>query len=513
MAVAVKLLLPWKKLISLTISALAALPRKEDWSVCSSSDLVACESETVIQDEEGSSCSWDSDRDLLVSGYDIGGELVDRSDRELTFDGEGKACSNQEATQGDGEFQFVGINYHGDEGLLNGEDHGEAGGEWRARWEDEDEDQDEDEEDEEEEIIEDDEMMEMLKAEARKARAAGALPAIAEDSADCLPKLSELPRPPPPPREDPAVSLRQLHRTYRQRMKKLDVLGYQKLSAMGLLELQGISKLSSSGGFWRRQCRCGDAPSESLVKEIRCDLETVYVGQLCLSWEILNWQYLRARDLASASFRKVAGEFLQFHVLIQRFLEDEPFQGPRIPGYARKRSLLRSLLLQVPLLRDDRRKKTTARREDDDDDDPAFSIEELEYVMEDAIRIFWEFIRAEKRQSKGIINGLLAAPPRLQDPADQELAISVRNLLKQKKNEVKEEVRAGTCLVRKLSGRRRSNQDDLFFAQVDVKLVARVLTMSTITRDRLSWCLWKLQKIHYMEKKIRREASFSLFPC
>lgn len=95
---------------------------------------------------------------------------------------------------------------------------------------------------------------------------------------------------------------------------------------------------------------------EKFIKELKGELEVVYVGQLCLSWEYLHWQYLKARELLESDqyevrrYNEVAGEFQQFQVLIQRFLEDEPFQGPRVQNYIKNRCVLRNLL-QVPVVK------------------------------------------------------------------------------------------------------------------------------------------------------------------
>ena len=83
-----------------------------------------------------------------------------------------------------------------------------------------------------EDSLEDDDIIQW-KMEIRKLRFAGALPTIAEDVADLsqkLPMLSYLPL-----REDPFAALRKLHKGYRERMKKLDMLSNQKISAMGKL--------------------------------------------------------------------------------------------------------------------------------------------------------------------------------------------------------------------------------------------------------------------------------------
>ncbi|CAA7395047.1 unnamed protein product [Spirodela intermedia] len=379
-------------------------------------------------------------------------------------------------------------------------------------------------------LWEDDDVIEQLKMEIKKGRAAGLLPTISEESESPLlgsatlkpPKLTPL-----SPREDPMGALRKLHKGYRERMKRLDVLNYQKLSAIGFLQLKDPLQSADTrkpllpAKLWRSRRRpCGDGPSEKFVWEIQSDLETVYVGQLCLSWEFLQWQYQRTRymadsgSLAGGGFNQIAGEFQQFQVLIQRFLEDESFQGPRILNYARNRCHLRHLL-QVPLLkRDDCRAKK--RKRGDEKENTTISIDHLEYAMEKSIKDFWEFVRAEKDDSPGIMKGLLTPTVELQNPADRELSMKVQAALKQKQRKVKGELCASKCLVRrfrKLRRGRSTNQEDLFFAQVDVKLVARVLSMAAVTTEQLSWCLRKLSKITSAERKLRREPSFLLFPC
>lgn len=97
-------------------------------------------------------------------------------------------------------------------------------------------------------------------------------------------------------------------------------------------------------------------PMKKVISDIYSDFETIYVGQLCLSWEILQWQYWKAKELQnydsqeSHQYNQVAGEFQLFQVLIQRFLENEQFQGPRVQNYVKSRCVLRSLL-QVPLVK------------------------------------------------------------------------------------------------------------------------------------------------------------------
>jgi len=87
------------------------------------------------------------------------------------------------------------------------------------------------------------------------------------------------------------------------------------------------------------------------------DIETAYVGQICLTWEALHCQYSHMSYKISwqhenpTCYSRSAQEFQQFQVLLQRFIENEPFeQGPRPEIYARSRNTLPKLL-QVPNIR------------------------------------------------------------------------------------------------------------------------------------------------------------------
>lgn len=87
------------------------------------------------------------------------------------------------------------------------------------------------------------------------------------------------------------------------------------------------------------------------------DIEMAYVGQICLTWEALHCQYSHTSQKISwqpenpTCYNHSAQEFQQFQVLLQRFIENEPFeQGPRAEIYARTRKALPKLL-QVPNIR------------------------------------------------------------------------------------------------------------------------------------------------------------------
>jgi len=84
------------------------------------------------------------------------------------------------------------------------------------------------------------------------------------------------------------------------------------------------------------------------------DLEAAYVAQTCLTWEALNWNYKnfqskrdsRGHDVDVGCPATIAQRFQQFQVLLQRYVENEPYEHGRRPEiYARVRHLAPKLLL------------------------------------------------------------------------------------------------------------------------------------------------------------------------
>ncbi|KAA8530361.1 hypothetical protein F0562_005070 [Nyssa sinensis] len=346
------------------------------------------------------------------------------------------------------------------------------------------------------------ELIEQLKMELRKVRATG-LPTILEESEsskiaeDLKPwKIDERFQ-----HEDRMDELPKFYKSYRERMRKFDILNYQKMYAIGFLQLKdplqsissqkpsvpAITSLLSQNFSLCKRKKSETEPMVKFVKELQSDLEVVYVGQICLSWEFLHWQYGKALELWESDprgicrYNEVAGEFQQFQVLMQRFIEDEPFQGPRVQTYVKNRCVLRNLL-QVPVIREDSSKdrKKARRREKGD---YAITSDILVEIMEESIRIFWRFVRADKDCTTLSQRGTQVE---LHDPADSELLMEVRKNLQKKEKKLKDLLRSGNCILRKFRKCQEENSDHVlyFFSQVDMKLVSRVLNMSRITTDQ-----------------------------
>ncbi|EYU34658.1 hypothetical protein MIMGU_mgv1a019730mg [Erythranthe guttata] len=348
------------------------------------------------------------------------------------------------------------------------------------------------------------ELIEQLKMELKKVKATG-LPTILEESES--PKMNEELKP------------------YTEKMRKFDILNYQKMYAMGFLQLKdpfqstpqqkrtapSLRSLVSQNLWLFKHKINGSDPIKKFINELHGDLEVVYVGQMCLSWEFLHYQYGKTLDLSNSDpngihrYNEVAGEFQQFQVLMQRFNEDEPFQGPRIQSYVKSRCVLRNLL-QVPVVRGKIRKK--------DRDEYVITSEMLVEIVEESIRIFWNLVRSDKDCNVLAMKNSKKTPE-LQNPDDLKLLVDVRKALQKKERKLKDILRSENCILRKF---RKSNEDDSdqalhFFAQVDMKLVSRVLNMSKITMDQLIWCRNKLSRISFVNRKINVESAFLLFPC
>lgn len=140
--------------------------------------------------------------------------------------------------------------------------------------------------------------------------------------------------------------------------------------------------------------------------------------------------------------------------------------------------------------------------------------EMLGNIMEEAIKIFWEFVKAEKHETPLLLKILVKNNVEVQEPSDYLLMEEIQLDLQKKEKKLKDLQRSGNCIVKKFKKPQedRSNQD-LFFSQIDMKLVSRVLKMSRISSDQLIWCHRKLTKINFTPGKVHRVPSFLLFPC
>ncbi|CAN1845067.1 hypothetical protein LINPERHAP1_LOCUS37706 [Linum perenne] len=370
-------------------------------------------------------------------------------------------------------------------------------------------------------------LIEQMQMELKKVKATG-LPTILEDDEcprivieDLKPwKIEEKFH-----HQDRMSELHRFYRSYRERMRKFDILNYQKMYATSFLqtkdplesmpstqksEAPALTSLFSQKLMLLKRKKSAFDPMENFVKELQSALETVYVGQMCLSWEILHWQYQKALELYDSDhfsrrrYNEVAGEFQQFQVLLQRFIENEPFEA------------------------EDGSKDKKARRREKDAG--TITSDELVEILEESIRIMWRFIRTDKDANSASVK-LRKKGTQIQsgeDPARVELFTEVYTSLQKKEKRVKEMMRSGSCILRKFQKKQQKEEESssssaaaeaennvvYFFCQVEMKLVGRVLNMSNITTEQLVWCRSKLRQINFVGKRmIHVDPSFSLFPC
>ncbi|KAI3669998.1 hypothetical protein L6452_41552 [Arctium lappa] len=341
-----------------------------------------------------------------------------------------------------------------------------------------------------ESLMEHQELIEQLKMEIKKVKVIG-LPTIFEES-ESPPKIMELQ---PWKKIEEAYQnvghkLNEVHKfykIYKEKMRKFDIFSYQKMYATGFLQLNDpFQSVSSSRSLvpeiTTHLCRSFSStkvkkrdknPTRKFIKELQSDLEVVYVGQMCLSWEILHWQYEKVLEIWESDprgvhqFHEVCGEFQRFVVLMQRFLEEEPFHGPRVHNYVKARCVFRNLL-QVPVVREDNSKNRRKSRSQADGN--GMSCDMLVEILEESIRLFWRFIRADKDTRK--------TPLEFQKPEDSRLFMKVQKDLHKKERKLKEQLRGGNCILKRLRWKEEDSNDQVlrFCCQVDLKLVARGLT-------------------------------------
>nr|CAB3476437.1 unnamed protein product [Digitaria exilis] len=236
------------------------------------------------------------------------------------------------------------------------------------------------------------------------------------------------------------------------------------------------------------------------------DLERAYVAQVCLPWEALNWNYTSFRRhnggdgniAARCCPARVAQEFQQFQVLLHRFIENEPYEYGRRPEvYARMKNSTPKLLL-VPEFRD----------EDDEKDDLTSAVQFL-LILEESIRTFMTFLRADKRSHYEMFREMVK---RRSSAADQTLVITLKKTNKRKKSRLKDLTRPRRCLKR--TRLREEEELSILLGLIDLKVVARVLRMAEVTDQQLHWCEEKMNRVRVdVEGKMQRDPSPLFYPA
>ncbi|GJN04015.1 hypothetical protein PR202_ga21521 [Eleusine coracana subsp. coracana] len=270
----------------------------------------------------------------------------------------------------------------------------------------------------------------------------------------------------------PLCGFDSLYEKYCQRMLVFDKMILQLMKDPGSLNIskkspRSASKLAStlrSLSFKRRdelQEDCEQLQQQQGDDDPYQTLETAYVAQVALSWEALHCTYVHLSLIVAAqpdnptTYSRAAQAFQQFQVLLQRFVENEPFEhGSRVEIYTRSRSSF-SKLLQVPTF-------------------------------------------------QGKILGLGTNSSKLYNISafcTLEKETRVKELFKKKKG-LKNKTWPATM-----------EEVQLLFALIDIKVVSRVLRMAKLSKEQLLWCEEKMSKLDLSDNRLRRDGSPILFPC
>ncbi|KAI3841466.1 hypothetical protein MKX03_021115 [Papaver bracteatum] len=230
------------------------------------------------------------------------------------------------------------------------------------------------------------------------------------------------------------------------------------------------------------------------------DLETAYVTHICLTWEALHYQYtqLSQKILSNPEnptcYSRVAQLFQQFQVLLQRFVENEPFdQGLRPEIYARTRSSF-TKMLQVPSIPVAQKivKEEEQEDEEEDSDEPVLASELIE-IIKTSILTFHAFLKMDKKKESKILS-LFGGQNHIASP----LQLVQYALDKGGK---------------KKTWPATTEEGELLFGLIDIKVMSRALRMVRISKEQLLWCEDNMSKLDVPESKLNRDGSPILFPC
>ncbi|XVE91115.1 hypothetical protein DITRI_Ditri20bG0129200 [Diplodiscus trichospermus] len=234
------------------------------------------------------------------------------------------------------------------------------------------------------------------------------------------------------------------------------------------------------------------------------DLETAYVAQICLTWEALHCQYTQLSQIVLCQpdnptcYSYSAQHLQQFQVLLQRFIENEPFQdGLRAEIYARARNILPNLL-QIPNIQGAEQKEQA--------EGESVLAPDIIRIIESLILTFQLFLKMDKKRHNNVLN-LFGNQNLMASPLQQ-----VQSLLEKKGMKLKELSKKGKGWKKK-SWPQTGEDVPLLFGLIDIKIISRVLRMARISKEQLFWCEEKIKKLDLCDGKLQRDPSPILFPC
>ncbi|KAL5079603.1 hypothetical protein RYX36_008024 [Vicia faba] len=295
---------------------------------------------------------------------------------------------------------------------------------------------------------------------------------------------------------------------YDEEMSFLERISAQKLHETESLRSIKVAPRSISERIVYKFSSINKKPEDTSNHNPYCELESAYVAQICLTWEALNWNYKnfqskRASNVDVGCPATIAQQFQQFQVLLQRYVENEPYEYGRRPEiYARMRHLAPKLLL-VPEYRDS---------DDDQKEKVGFnskiSSDSFLVIMEDGIKTFMNFLKADKERTCQILASYFRRNRRtLIDPT---LIRLMKKVNQKKKMKVKDLKRSHKCLRKR--NLKEEEEMEILMSLIDLKVVSRVLRMSEMNENQLHWCEEKISKVKVIDGKLQRDSTPLFFP-
>ncbi|KAK6263879.1 hypothetical protein SCA6_019313 [Theobroma cacao] len=307
---------------------------------------------------------------------------------------------------------------------------------------------------------------------------------------------------------------------------------YEKYSERMLFFDRMIAQQLKEAGFRNHSTPSPKSASKKLASPLRClslkkieepdeetkhlqqpmnnpyqDLETAYVAQICLTWEALHCQYTQLCQIVLCQpenptcYNQSAQHLQQFQVLLQRFIENEPFQeGLRAEIYARARNILPKLL-QIPNIQGSDHKEKV-----EEESNYLVHAPDIIRIIENSILTFQLFVKMDKKKHSSVLN-LFGNQNPMATPLQQ-----VQSLLMKKGMKIKE-LRKKRRGWKKKSWPQTREDVPLLFGLIDIKIVSRVLRMARISKEQLFWCEEKMKKLDLCDGRLQRDPLPILFPC
>ncbi|CAH2067146.1 unnamed protein product [Thlaspi arvense] len=249
------------------------------------------------------------------------------------------------------------------------------------------------------------------------------------------------------------------------------------------------------------------------------ELESAYVAQICLTWEALSWNYKNFERKRSSTQRishndigcpaVIADQFRTFHILLQRYVENEPYEHGRRPEiYARMRTLAPKLLL-VPEYQD--YEEEEEKEEEEEGFKSRITSASFLMIMEECIRTFMNFLKADKEKPcQKIIKAFFGRTKR--GSVDPTLVHLMKKVNTKKKAKLKEMRKGGKYMRKKKMS--IEEEMEILMGLIDLKVVSRVLRMNEMNEEKLHWCEEKMSKVKIIQdgKALQRDSTPLFFP-